>query len=141
MLNNVFEVLSVYTKPTPTYHSLLCGSNEDVSLLEARVAAKTFRHLNRVVPGIIDIACVPSVMNTTIKIKQQYEGHARQVLMAAFGAHLDYNKVCIVVDEDINIFDLRFFGQGTSTRDVSPLDKFCNICFILFNIEKRKYYM
>jgi len=114
--NNVFEVLSVYTKPTPTYHSLLCGSNEDVSLLEARVAAKTFRHLNKVVPGIIDIACLPSVMNTTIKIKQQYEGHARQVLMAAFGAHLDYNKVCIVVDEDINIFDLNEVMWAFATR-------------------------
>jgi len=114
--NNVFEVLNVYTKPSPTYHSLLCGSNEDISLLEARVAARTYRHLSKVVPGIIDIACVPSVMNTTIKIKQQYEGHARQVLMAAFGGHLDYNKLCIVVDEDVNIFDLNEVMWAFSTR-------------------------
>ena len=114
--NNVFEVLSVYTRPSPTYHSLLCGSNEDISLLEARVAAKTYRHLNELVPGIIDISCVPSVMNTTIKIKQQYEGHSRKVLMAAFGGHLDYNKVCIVVDEDVNIFDLNEVMWAFTTR-------------------------
>jgi UbiD family decarboxylase len=103
--NHVFEVLHVYTQPNPVFHSLLCGSNEDISLLEARTAAKTWHHLNAVLPGIIDVACAPAVTNTTIKIKQQYDGHARQVLMAAFGAHLDYNKICIVVDEDINIFD------------------------------------
>jgi len=104
--NTVFEVLNVYTQPSPVFHSLLCGSNEDISLLEARTAAKTYRHLSQLVPGIIDVACAPSVMNTSIKINQLYEGHARQVLMAAFAGHLDYNKVCIVVDEDVDIFDM-----------------------------------
>jgi 4-hydroxybenzoate decarboxylase len=103
--NHVFEVLHVYTRPKAVFHGLLCGSNEDIALLEARTAAKTWAHLNQVLPGILDVSCAPSMMNTTIRIKQQYEGHARQVLMAAFGAHLDYNKICIVVDEDINIFD------------------------------------
>ena len=103
--NHVFEVLHTYTRPSPMFHSLLCGSNEDVSLLEARTAAKTYRHLLNIVPGVIDVSCAPSVVNTTIKIKQLYEGHAREVLMAAFDADEDYNKVCAVVDEDVNIFD------------------------------------
>ena len=114
--NNVFEVKNVYTKPSPIYHSLLCGSPEDISLLEARVSAKTYRHLQESLPGILDVACVPSVMNTTVKIKQQYPGHARQVLMSCFGAHLDYNQVCIVVDEDINIFDLNEVMWAFVTR-------------------------
>ena len=114
--NHVFEVLHVYTQPSPIFHSLLCGSNEDLSLLEARTAAKTWTHLNNTLPGIIDVSCAPSMMNTTIKIRQQYEGHARQVLMAAFGAHLDYNKVCIVVDEDVDIFDLNEVMWAFTTR-------------------------
>jgi UbiD family decarboxylase len=114
--NHVFEVLHVYSQPSPVFHSLLCGSNEDISLLEGRTAAKAWGHLNNVLPGIVDVACAPSVMNTTIKIKQQYEGHARQVLMTAFGAHLDYNKVCIVVDEDVDIFDLNEVMWAFTTR-------------------------
>jgi len=114
--NNIFEVQHVYTQSEPIYHSLLCGSPEDISLLEARVAANTYRHLQESLPGILDVACTPSVMNTTIKIKQQYEGHARQVLMTAFGAHLDYNQVCIVVDEDVNIFDLNEVMWAFVTR-------------------------
>lgn len=114
--NHVFEVLHVYTRPSPIFHSLLCGSNEDISLLEARAAAKTYRHLLNIVPGVIDVSCAPSVMNTTIKIKQLYEGHAKEVLMAAFDADEDYNKVCAVVDEDVNIFDFNEVLWAFATR-------------------------
>jgi hypothetical protein len=34
-----------------------------------------------------------------------------------------------VVVVAINILDLIFFGHGTSTSDVSPFERFCNICF------------
>ena len=101
--NHVFEVSAVYHTDDALFHSILCGSKEDIALLEALTAAKTYRHLNNVLPGIVDVACSPTVMNTTIKIRQQYEGHSRQVLLAAFGAHLDYNKVCAVVDDDVDI--------------------------------------
>ncbi len=101
--NHVFEISAVYWQDRAIFHSILCGSTEDMSLLEAMIAAKTFRHLIQVVPGVLDVSCAPAVMNTTIKIKPQYEGHARQVLMAAFGAHLDFNKICAVVDEDVDI--------------------------------------
>jgi 4-hydroxybenzoate decarboxylase len=41
-------------------------------------------------------------MNTVVQIDQQYEGHARQVLLAAFGATLDWSKSCFVVDDDVD---------------------------------------
>ena len=114
--NHVFYVLHTYMRPSSIFHSLLCGSNEDISLLEARTAAKTYRHLQNIVPGVIDVSCAPSVMNTTIKIKQLYEGHAKDVLMAAFDADEDYNKVCAVVDEDVNIFDFNEVLWAFATR-------------------------
>jgi len=58
------------------------------------------------VPGILDVTCKPTVMNTVIKIRKQYEGHAQHALLAAMGAHLDYNKLCIVVDEDVDIYNM-----------------------------------
>ena len=40
-----------------------------------------------------------------MKIEQQYEGHARQVMVTVFGINHDYSKSCIVVDEDVDIND------------------------------------
>jgi 4-hydroxybenzoate decarboxylase len=44
-------------------------------------------------------------MSTIVKIAQQYEGHARQVLLTSFGANHDWNKTVFVVDEDVDIND------------------------------------
>jgi 4-hydroxybenzoate decarboxylase len=104
--NHVFEITSVYWHKDAVFHSILCGSSEDLTLLETVTAAKIYRHLTNVLPGIVDVSCSPAFMNTTIKIKQQYEGHARQVIMAAFAADLDFNKAVFVVDEDVDITDM-----------------------------------
>ena len=125
--NHVFEVREVYWRKDPIFHSILCGSPEDRLVLEAINAAKTFRHLNAILPGIIDVSCSPAFMNTTIKIRQQYEGHARQVLLAAFAADLDYNKACFVVDEDVDISDMNeviwaFVTRGRVDKRVMVID-------------------
>jgi 4-hydroxybenzoate decarboxylase len=100
--NHVFEVLGTTWRPGAAYHGLLCGSPEDMRMLELAVATRVYRHLTAVLPGILDVACVPTVMNTVVQIDQQYEGHARQVLLAAFGATLDWSKSCFVVDDDVD---------------------------------------
>jgi UbiD family decarboxylase len=114
--NHVFEVTSVYWRKDAVFHSILCGSSEDLTLLETVTAAKMYRHLNNVLPGIIDVSCSPAFMNTTIKIRQQHEGHARQVILAAFGADLDYNKAVFVVDEDVDISDMNEVMWAFLTR-------------------------
>ena len=103
--NHVFEVLATDWRPGARYHALLCGSPEDLRMLELAVATRVYRHLTGVLPGILDVACVPTVMNTVVQIEQRYEGHARQVLLAAFGASLDWSKSCFVVDDDVDLND------------------------------------
>jgi len=125
--NHVFEVTSVYWRKGAVFHSILCGSSEDLSVLETVTAAKVYRHLNNVLPGIVDVSCSPAFMNTTVKIRQQYEGHARQVLMAAFGADLDFNKAVFVVDEDIDITDMNdvmwaFLTRGRADKRTVVID-------------------
>ena len=44
-------------------------------------------------------------MSTVVQIDQKYDGHARQVMLTAFGTNHDFNKSCIVVDEDVNVND------------------------------------
>ncbi len=104
--NHVFEVTHVEWRPDAVFHGLLCGSPEDLRPLEAVTAARIYRHVAAQVPGVLDICCRPNVMITIIRLRKQYEGHARHALLAAMGSYLDYNKVCIAVDEDVDIYDL-----------------------------------
>lgn len=105
MQSHVFEVLGVTARKGALFHALVCGSPEDLRLLEVAIATQVYRALTARLPGIVDVACVPHVMGTVVKIAQQYEGHARQVLLTAVGANHDWSKSCIVVDEDVDIND------------------------------------
>ncbi len=114
--NHVFEVTAVTACADPVYHALVCGSPEDLIPLETAIASKIYRHLTALLPGIVDVSCNPQLLNTVVKIDKQYEGHARHVLMAAFGAHMDYSKTCMVTDEDVDIHDLNDVWWAFVTR-------------------------
>jgi UbiD family decarboxylase len=104
--NHVFEVTAVVARREAIFHSVTCGSPEDLRLLELAIAARTYQALLAAnLEGIIDVACVPFTSCTVVKIRQHHEGHAKQVLLSAIGANHDWNKVVIVVDEDVDIND------------------------------------
>ncbi|HLX29092.1 MAG TPA: UbiD family decarboxylase [Casimicrobiaceae bacterium] len=114
--NAVFEVLGVTRRSDAIFHSILCGSSEEVLTLELTVAANIFQRINAVLPGIVDVTCHPFVLHTIVKIRQQYEGHGRQVLLAVFGAEPTWAKMCTVVDEDVNIYDMDDVTWAILTR-------------------------
>ena len=114
--NAVFEVLGVSMRPDAIFHSILCGSAEEVLTLELSVAANIYQRVSAVLPGILDVTCQPFVLHTVVKIRPQYEGHARQVLMAVFGAEPTWAKTCTVVDEDVNIYDMNDVMWAVLTR-------------------------
>jgi len=114
--NHVFEVSAVTVRSDPVYHGLVCGSPEDLIPLETAIASKLYRHLTSVLTGIVDVSCNPQLLNTVVKIRPQYEGHGKRVLLAAFGAHMDYSKTCMVTDEDVDIHDLNDVWWAFVTR-------------------------
>ncbi len=114
--NHVFEVTHVSWRRDAIYHGLICGSAEDLRPLEAATAARIYKVLKAQVPGVLDVSCRPTVMNTIVKIRQQYEGHAGHVLLAAMGSHLDYNKLVVVVDEDVDIYNMEEVVWAFLTR-------------------------
>lgn len=104
--NHVFEVTAVVARRDAIYHALVCGSPEDLRLLELSVATRVYQALlSAKQRGIIDVACVPNVLSTVVQIDQLYEGHARQVMLTAMGANHDYSKSVLVVDDDVDIND------------------------------------
>lgn len=119
--NHVFEVLAVTRRADACFHSLTCGTPEDLRPLEALTAARVYEHVSRVVRGVIDVSTRPNCMITIVKIAQEYEGHGKHALLAALGSNMDYNKVCMVVDEDVNIYDLNDVMWAYLTR--GPADQ------------------
>ena len=114
--NSVFEVLGVSWRPEPIFHSILCGSAEEVLTLELSIAAKIYQRISDVLPGIIDVVCQPFVLHTVVKIRQQYDGHSRQVLLAVMGSEPTWAKACTVVDEDVDIYDMDDVMWAVLTR-------------------------
>jgi UbiD family decarboxylase len=114
--NAVFEVLGVTRRTDAIFHSILCGSSEEVLTLELSVAANIYQRISAVLPGILDVTCQPFVLHTVVKIKQQYEGHGRQVLLAVFGAEPTWAKSCTVVDEDVDIYSMDDVMWAVLTR-------------------------
>jgi UbiD family decarboxylase len=114
--NAVFEVLGVTCRKDAIFHSILCGSSEEVLTLELSVAANIYQRISAVLPGILDVTCQPFVLHTVVKIKQQYEGHGRQVLLAVFGAEPTWAKACTVVDEDVDIYSMDEVMWAVLTR-------------------------
>lgn len=125
--NHVFEVQAVNWRGDATYHALLCGSPEDLRPLEAVTAARIYAHVSNMIPGLIDVSCRPNVMITILRIKKQYKGHGKHALLAALGSHLDFNKVCIAVDEDVDIYDLddvmwAYLARGRADKRAQVLE-------------------
>jgi UbiD family decarboxylase len=114
--NAVFEVLGVTRRSDAIFHSILCGSAEEVLTLELSVAANIYQRISAVLPGIVDVTCQPFVLHTVVKIRQEYEGHGRQVLLAVFGAEPTWAKVCTVVDEDVDIYSMDDVMWAVLTR-------------------------
>ena len=104
--NAVFEVLGVTCRQgrrLPQHPVRLAGGSADARALGV---GEDLRARQRVLPGIVDVTCQPFVLHSVVKIRQQYEGHARQVLLAVMGAEPTWAKMVTVVDEDVDIYNM-----------------------------------
>lgn len=114
--NAVFEVLGVTVRKDAMFHSILCGSPEEVLLLELSVSANIYQRLSAALPGIVNVTCQPFVNHAIVQIEPQFEGHARQVMLATIGAEPIWAKQITVVDTDVDIYDMDDVQWAILTR-------------------------
>lgn len=117
--SHVVKVEGVSWRKQAHYHNIVGGSTEEMETLGLALATKIYGRLANTMPGIIDVCCMGSLAHTVVQIRQQYEGHAQQVALMAFGADQRWTKLCTVVDEDVDIHDLADVAWATTVR-VSP---------------------
>ena len=84
--------------------------------MECSFAIRTYRSLASELPGILDVTCSPTPQHTVVQIDSQYDGHGQHVLLKAFGSNMNYNKIVIVVDDDVDIHDFDDVWWAVVTR-------------------------
>ena len=112
----VLDVLNVGWRKDAYYHGLLCGAREDLTALAVSWGGRIYRGLVKELPGILDVTINPTMYGSIVKIDKQYDSHPKDVIEAVFKLSPAYNRMCIVVDRDIDIHDLGSVWWSFLTR-------------------------
>lgn len=116
-MNPVFVITCITHRNDPIY----LGTREQWKPSESSLCngassqAVAFKTLKELVPGILDLRCDVSY-EAIVKIKKLFKGHPQQVMNAVWGATYARYKHCIVVDEDIDIWNYDRVHWALSTR-------------------------
>jgi 2,5-furandicarboxylate decarboxylase 1 len=110
----VIHVRAITHRKDPIYQSIQAGHPEDMHLL----ALPREAHLYEVVSKVAEVravSLVPMIFSCAISIRKRFEGEPKNVAAAAFGAY-SWLKYCIVVDHDVNVFDVNDVWWAMATR-------------------------
>lgn len=116
---NVFVAHRVRMREDAMYHSVASGMSQDHILVSCVTReGEILNTLRRNLPNVIAVH-VPhrtcGAFLAIIKMKKSSQGEPQQAIMAALGTEF-YTKYIIVVDEDVDIFDMNDVMWAVATR-------------------------
>mgnify|MGYP001626351954 FL=1 len=114
----VFTVERLYRKKSAMFHVIYPGGIEHQLLMGLPKEAKIREAAQAVVPRVKDVYLTPAGgtwLHAAISISKQRDGDAKNVIMAAFGAHPSLKHV-LIVDEDIDVYDPSQLEWALATR-------------------------
>jgi UbiD family decarboxylase len=113
----VIELTRQVSVKNPIYHSILPAGVEHSLLMGIPYEPRIYKACQDVtkVKNVILTAGGRHYLHAVIQIEKQTEGDARNVMMAAFASHTSLKHV-VVVDEDINIYDMGDVEFAIATR-------------------------
>jgi 2,5-furandicarboxylate decarboxylase 1 len=113
----VIEITRIAYRKNPIYHALVPGHSEHKILMGMPKEVDIFQAVNQVCT-CLDVTMTSggcSWLHAIIKIRKEKSDDAKKALDAAFQAHRSL-KHCIVVDDDIDIHDIRDVEWAIATR-------------------------
>ncbi|MEM3734787.1 MAG: UbiD family decarboxylase [Nitrososphaerales archaeon] len=113
--NHVFHLKAITHRREPIYQTILAGTAEDTNLLALSREALVYGAVKEIGTECRGVSLTPNLFNAVISIKKKFEGEPKNVALAAFGAYY-WLKYCIVVDEDVNPYDLNDVWWALATR-------------------------
>ncbi|HEX58801.1 MAG TPA: hypothetical protein ENF26_01465, partial [Methanomicrobia archaeon] len=113
----VLMLTRIYHRKDPIYHAVLPSGSEHRLLMGVPYEPLIFRAVSNVSRAknvvLTDGGCC--YLHAVIQIKKSGEGEAKNACIAAFAAHPSL-KMAIVVDEDVNIYDMQDVEYAVATR-------------------------
>jgi UbiD family decarboxylase len=121
----IIEVSAITHRKNPIYQAALTGmpTTENHVLKQLPLEATYYWQLKKEFPGVTAVhfpAAGTVGMTCVIAMKQAYECEARNVIATMIGTRR--NKITIVVDDDIDIFDMEKVWWAIATRTQADED-------------------
>jgi 4-hydroxy-3-polyprenylbenzoate decarboxylase/2,5-furandicarboxylate decarboxylase 1 len=121
----VIEVSAITHRNNPLYQAALTGmpTTENHILKQLPLEATYYWQLKKEFPGVTAVhfpAAGTVGMTCVIAMKQAYECEARSLIAAMIGTRR--NKITIVVDDDVDIFDMEKVWWAITTRTQADED-------------------
>lgn len=114
----VIEITAVTHRNNPIFQTILAASYEHLLLGGIPREASILRSLRDTVPTISNVHLTlggTSRYHLIVQMQKRNEGEVKNVILAAFASHYDVKHV-IVVDEDVDIFNLEEVEWAIATR-------------------------
>jgi 2,5-furandicarboxylate decarboxylase 1 len=113
----VVEIKCITHRQNPIYQTILAGKNEHKFLMGMPKEPTIFSEVNKVCQ-CKDVYITPggcSWLHAVVQIKKQDPDDGKKAIAAAFKGHGSL-KHCVIVDEDINIYDSQDVEWAIATR-------------------------
>ena len=113
----IVEIKCITHRKTPIYQTILAGKNEHKFLMGMPKEPTIYNEVTKVCQ-CKDVYITPggcSWLHAVVQIKKQNADDAKKAIAAAFEGHRSL-KHCVVVDEDINIYDPHDVEWAIATR-------------------------
>lgn len=113
----IIEIKCVTHRKNPIYQTILAGRNEHKFLMGMPKEPTIFNEVNKVCE-CKDVYITPggcSWLHAVVQIKKKNADDGKKAITAAFEGHKSL-KHCVVVDEDINIYDPHDVEWAIATR-------------------------
>ncbi len=129
----VFHITCITHRKNPIYHATVVGIPPMEDAYLGKATERIFLPLMKAqLPEIVDINLpVEAVFHNLciVSIKKRYPGHAKKVMFALWGmGQMMFAKTIIVLDDDVNVQDMKNVLWATTTRidpaqDVMLIDR------------------
>jgi 2,5-furandicarboxylate decarboxylase 1 len=115
MNNRVARFHTLTHRPEPIFQTMHAGAAEDTALLALSREALVFEAAAASGADVRAVSLQPTILAGAISLRKRFEGEPKLVLAAAFGRYR-WLKVCVVVDDDVDVHDPRDVWWAIATR-------------------------
>jgi UbiD family decarboxylase len=114
----IIKIEKLYRKEKPIFHALLPGGIEHKTLMGMPQEPRILKGVRNTVPTVKNVVLTEGGccwLHAVVQIEKRTEGDGKNAILAAFASHPSLKHV-VVVDEDINIFDMNDVEYAIATR-------------------------